>query len=157
MDHQNRAAEAEQSFEKTERAWEETQGEVDQVMGSRIGPKENGTKEAWVARNKELNRGSGLEVDLYETRAAGDVTKVEWIGNLSGIDREWQQLLNRESGSYAGAERRRDKRDSNWRLYRVEAGQCATDYARQMVWRGSHFSVGHKVLNIVTYVTGAYW
>ena len=30
-----------------EQAWEETQGEVDQVMESRIGPKENGTKEAW--------------------------------------------------------------------------------------------------------------
>ena len=45
----------EQSFEKMEQVWEETQGEVDQVMGSRIGPKENGTKEAWVVRNKELS------------------------------------------------------------------------------------------------------
>ena len=36
----------EQSFEKTERLWEQTQGEVDQVMRSRIGPKEKGTKEA---------------------------------------------------------------------------------------------------------------
>ena len=53
-EHRNRAAEAEQSFEKTEQAWEETQGEVDQVMGSWIRPKENGTKEAWVAWNKEL-------------------------------------------------------------------------------------------------------
>ena len=46
-----------QSFEKTEQAWEETQGEVDQVMGSQIGPKENGTKEAQVAWNKELKSG----------------------------------------------------------------------------------------------------
>ena len=36
----------EQSFEKTERLWEHTQGEVNQVMRSRIGPKEKGTKEA---------------------------------------------------------------------------------------------------------------
>ena len=36
----------EQSFEKTERPWEQTQGEVDQVMGSQVGPKEKGTKEA---------------------------------------------------------------------------------------------------------------
>ena len=54
-DHRNCAAEAEQCFEKTEQAWEETQGEVDQVMGSWIGPKENGTKEARVVRNKELS------------------------------------------------------------------------------------------------------
>ena len=36
----------EQSFEKTEQPWEHTQGEVDQVMRSRIRPKEKGTKEA---------------------------------------------------------------------------------------------------------------
>ena len=94
-DHQNCAAEAEQSFEKTEQAWEETQGEVDQVMGSRIGPKENGTKEAWVARNKELTRGSGPEADSDGTRSEGGVSKVTWIGNhvaignWSGINREW--------------------------------------------------------------------
>ena len=71
----------EQSFEKTEQAWEETQGEVDQVIGSRIGPKENGTKEARVARNKELARGSGPEANSYGTRAVNDVTKAEQIGN----------------------------------------------------------------------------
>ena len=36
----------EQSFEKTEQPCEQTQGEVDQVMRSQIGPKEKGTKEA---------------------------------------------------------------------------------------------------------------
>ena len=94
MDHRNCAAEAEQSFEKTEQAWEETQGEANQVMGSQIGPKENGTKEAWVARNKELTRGSRPEADSYETRSEGGVSKVALIGNRigignwSGIDRE---------------------------------------------------------------------
>ena len=68
-----------------EQAWEETQGEVDQVMGSRIGPKENGTKEAWVAQNKGLTRGSGPEVDSYGIRPEGDVSKATWIGNRVGI------------------------------------------------------------------------
>ena len=81
MDHRNRAAEVEQSFEKTEQPWEQTQGEVDQVMGSWIGPKEKGTKEAWVARNKELTRGSGPKVDSYGTRSEGGVSKATWIGN----------------------------------------------------------------------------
>ena len=81
MDHRNHAAEAEQSFEKTKQAWEETQGEVDQVMGSWIGPKENGTKEAQVVRNKELARGSGPEADLYGIRPEGDVSKATQIGN----------------------------------------------------------------------------
>ena len=54
-------------------------------MGSRIGPKENGTKEAWVARNKELTRGSGLEADLYRIRPEDDVSKVTQIGNRVGI------------------------------------------------------------------------
>ena len=62
-DHWNHAAEVEQSFEKMEQVWEQTQGKVNQVMGSQIRPKENGTKEAWVARNKELTRGSGPEAD----------------------------------------------------------------------------------------------
>ena len=47
MDHRNRATEAEQSFKKTEQLWEQTKGEVDQVMGSQSGPKKKGTKEAW--------------------------------------------------------------------------------------------------------------
>ena len=75
----------EQSFEKTERAWEETQGEVDQVMGSRIGPKENGTKEARVAQDKELAQGSRPEADSYGIRLEGDVSKATWIGNRVGI------------------------------------------------------------------------
>ena len=54
-------------------------------------------------------------MDLYGTRAAGDVTKVAWIGNSSGIDQEQRQLLDRESGSYAGAERRQNRQDSNWK------------------------------------------
>ena len=85
MDHWNCAAEAEQSFEKMEQAWEETQRAVNQVMGSGIGPKENGTKEAWVARNKELTHGSGLEADLYGIRLEGDVGKATRIGNRVGI------------------------------------------------------------------------
>ena len=55
------------------------------MMGSQIGPKEKGTKEAWVARNKELPRGSGPEADLYRTRPEGDVTEVAQIGNRVGI------------------------------------------------------------------------
>ena len=45
------------------------------MMGSQIGPKEKGPKEAWVARNKELTQGSGMKVDSYRTRLAGDVTE----------------------------------------------------------------------------------
>ena len=71
MDHRNRATEAEQSFEKTEQAWEETQGEVDQVMGSRIGPKENGTKEAWVAWNEELSTGKRTGSQLIWNKIGG--------------------------------------------------------------------------------------
>ena len=75
----------EQSFEKTEQAWEQTQGEVDQVMGSQIGPKKKGTKEAWVARNKEPTRGSGPEADSYGTRSEDGVSEATWIGNRVGI------------------------------------------------------------------------
>ena len=50
-------------------------------MGSRIGPKENGTKEARVARNKELAQGSGPEVDSYRIRPEGDISKATRIGN----------------------------------------------------------------------------
>ena len=103
----------EQSFEKTDQAWEETQGEVDQVMGSRIRPKENGTKEAWVGQNKELTWGSGPEADLYETRAAGDVTKAERIGNWLGIDWEGCRSLDQEGEGYAGVEGRQNGRDPN--------------------------------------------
>ena len=55
------------------------------MMGSRIGPKENGTKEAWVARNKELTQGSGPEVDSYGTRSEDGVSKATRIGNCVGI------------------------------------------------------------------------
>ena len=65
--------------------WEETQGKVDQVMGSQIRPKENGTKEAWVVRNKELTQGSGPEVDSYGTRSEGGISKATRIGNRVGI------------------------------------------------------------------------
>ena len=75
----------EPSFEKMEQAWEETQGAVDQVMGSRIGPKENGTREARVARNKELTRGNGQEADSYGIRLEGDIRKATWMGNRVGI------------------------------------------------------------------------
>ena len=112
MDHQNRAAEAEQSFEKTKQPWEQTQGEVNQVMGSQIRPKEKGTKEAWVVWNKELTQGSGPEADSYRTRSEGGVSKATRIGNCVGIgnqlgiDREWRQLLDREGEGYTGAEGR---------------------------------------------------
>ena len=55
------------------------------MMGSRIRPKENGTKEARGARNKELAQGSGPEVDSYRIRPEGDVSKVTRIGNRVGI------------------------------------------------------------------------
>ena len=71
MDHRNRAAEAEQSFEKTEQLWEQTQGEVNQVMGSQIGPKKKGTKEAWVVRNKELITGKRTESQLIRNKIRG--------------------------------------------------------------------------------------
>ena len=71
MDHWNRAAEAEQFFEKTEQAWEQAQGEVDQVMGSPIGPKENGTKEAQVARNKELSTRKRTGSELIRNKIGG--------------------------------------------------------------------------------------
>ena len=51
-----------------------------------------------------------------------DVTKAAWIGNhvvignWSGIDWERSQLLDHESESYAGAEGRRNERDSDWRF-----------------------------------------
>ena len=70
-DHRNRAAEAEQSFEKTEQAWEQTQGEVDQVMGSPIRPKENGTKEARVAWNKELSTRKWTGSELIQNKIGG--------------------------------------------------------------------------------------
>ena len=54
-------------------------------MGSRIGPKENGTKEAWVAQNKELTWGSGPEADSYGTRSEDSVSEATWIGNHVGI------------------------------------------------------------------------
>ena len=44
------------------------------MMGSCIGPKENGTKEAQVAQSKELTWGSGPEADSSGTRLEGDVT-----------------------------------------------------------------------------------
>ena len=121
LTHRNRAAEAEQSFEKMEQVWEETQGEVDQVMGSQIGPKENGTKEARVARNKELTRGSGPEADLYGTRSEDGVSEAEQIrnsvviGNWSGINRERRRSLDCEGKGYAGVEGRRNERDSDWK------------------------------------------
>ena len=54
-------------------------------MGSWIGPKENGTKEARVVRNKELTHGSGPEADSYGIRPEGDISKATQIGNRVGI------------------------------------------------------------------------
>ena len=111
----------EQSFEKTEQPWEQTQGEVDQVMGSRIGPKEKGTKEAWVVWNKELTWGSGPEADSYGTRSEGGVSKATQIGNCvgienrSGIDWEWCQSLDHEGEGSAGAEGRWNEWGLDWR------------------------------------------
>ena len=67
-----------------------------------------------MVQNKELTRGSGLEVDLYRTRSEGGVSKVIWIGNyvgignLLGIDWEQQQLFDCEGRGYAGMERKWD-------------------------------------------------
>ena len=91
------------------------------MMGSRIGPKENGTKEAWVVQNKELTRGSGPEADSDRTRLEGGISKATLIGNCvgignwSGIDRDWRRLLNCEGEGYAGAEGRRNERGSDRR------------------------------------------
>ena len=91
------------------------------MMGSRIGPKENGTKEAWVAWNKELTWGSGPEVDSYGTRSEGGISKVTWIGNRvgignqSGIYQERHQSLDREGEGYAGVEGRWNEWDSDQR------------------------------------------
>ena len=72
MDHRNCAAEAEQSFEKTGQLWEQTQGEVDQVMGSWIGPEKKGTKEAWGSgQSKELNTGKRTGGELVWNKSNG--------------------------------------------------------------------------------------
>ena len=71
MDHQNRAAEAEQSFEKTEQVWEEIQGEVNQVMGSRIGPKKRNKGDLEVARNKEISTGERTRSELVWNKIGG--------------------------------------------------------------------------------------
>ena len=82
--------------------------------------KEKGNKGGLeVVWNKELKWGSGLEADLYGTRLEGDITTATWIGNhvkignSSGIDWEWRQLLDHKGESYAGAEGRQNKQDSN--------------------------------------------
>ena len=91
-------------------------------MGSEIGPKEKGTKEAWVAQNKELTWGSGLEADLDRTRLEGGISKVTQIGNrvgignMSGIDWEGHQSLDHEGEGYTGAEGRWNERDPNQKL-----------------------------------------
>ena len=61
----------EQSFEKTERPWEQTQGEVNQVMGSRIGQKENGTKEAWGSAEQGSNLRKWNEGGLVRNKTGG--------------------------------------------------------------------------------------
>ena len=89
------------------------------MMGSQIRPKEKGTKEAWVAWNKELTWGSRLEADSDGTRLEGGISKATLIGNRvgignwSGIDWDWRQLLDLEGEGYTGAEGRRNGRDSN--------------------------------------------
>ena len=105
-----------------ERLWEQTQGEVDQVIGSRIRPKEKGTKEAWVVQNKELTQESGPEVALDETRLEGGISKATWIGNpvgienMLGIDWEGCWSLDCEGEGYAGAEGRQNEWDLNQKL-----------------------------------------
>ena len=76
--HQNHAAGAEQPFEETKQPWEQTQGEEDQVMGSRVGPKENGTKEAWGGAEQGTEHG---EVDRRWTCTEQDlrVMSLRWL------------------------------------------------------------------------------
>ena len=61
----------EQSFEKTEQPWEKTQGEVNQVMGSRIGPKEKGTKEAWGGAEEGTEQGKRTGGGLVQNKIGG--------------------------------------------------------------------------------------
>ena len=61
----------EQSFEKTEQPWEQTQGEVNQVMRSRIGPKEKGTKEAWGGAEQGTNPRKQNEGGLIWNKTGG--------------------------------------------------------------------------------------
>ena len=44
---------------------------VDQVMGTRIRPKENGTKEAQVAWNKELSTRKWTRSELIQNKIGG--------------------------------------------------------------------------------------
>ena len=66
-----------------------------------------------------LTWGSRPEVDSYRTRSEGGISKATWIGNRvrignwSGIDREWPQLLDCEGEGYAGAEGRQNEQDSD--------------------------------------------
>ena len=85
-------------------------------MGSRIGPKEKGTKEAWVVRNKELTWGSGPEAVEGGISKATQIGNHVVIGNWSGIDREWHRSLDCEGEGYAGAEGRRNEWDLDWKL-----------------------------------------
>ena len=70
-DHQNCAAEAEQSFEKTEQLREQTQGEVDQVMGSQIGPKENGNKGSLGGAEQGTDSGKRTRGGLVRNKIRG--------------------------------------------------------------------------------------
>ena len=61
----------EQSFEKMEQLWEQTQGEVDQVMRSWIGPKEKGTKEALGGAEQGTNLRKRNEGRLVWNKTGG--------------------------------------------------------------------------------------
>ena len=54
-----------------EQPWEETQGEVDQVMGSWIGPKKKGTKEAWGGAEQGANPRKWNEGGLIRNKTGG--------------------------------------------------------------------------------------
>ena len=61
----------EQSFEKMEQPWEQTQGEVNQVMGSQIRPKEKGTKEAWGGMEQGTNLRKWNGGGLIQNKSSG--------------------------------------------------------------------------------------
>ena len=60
-----------QSFEKMEQPWEQTQGEVDQVMRSWIRPKEKGTKEALGGAEQGTNPRKRNEGGLVQNKTGG--------------------------------------------------------------------------------------
>ena len=88
-------------------------------------------------------------------RAANDVTKAAQIGNhvvignWSGINREQSQLFDCECEIFTGVEKRRNERDLNWKLWRMEAGHHAFLLIRAFLLICAFFFLLHFFLNIL--------